>query len=243
MNSFWACYVAKTEVEKYWYLSYYLSTTNSIFCVMIWYPVQIQCQPPPISRRDDVFMGNTSLRNNWCNDNPNMYDVACVAIFIGYVVWDLFLYVFLVKDTTSRAAKELLLHHFICIGGCTGAIIFSKYLLTASSMGQITELSTPFMSLRWLLVQHKMEKSRLYLINGFVFLGTFFAARNLLMTWFTLGCMVPGWIRNNFELEKPFVAVLGFGVLICFYATLLGLNWFWFTKILKGAMKALKKTI
>ena len=78
VNSFWAFYVAKTEAEKYWYLSYLLSTVNSIVCVIIWYPVQVQCAPPATFRRD-VFMGNTSLRNDWCNDNPNLYDIAGVA--------------------------------------------------------------------------------------------------------------------------------------------------------------------
>ena len=243
MNSFWAPYVSMSTVEKYWYLSHLLSITNSVLCIVIWYPVQIQCAPPVEERRDNVWMGNTSLRNDWCNDNPSVYDEAAVAVFIGYVAWDTFLYVFLVKDTTSRAAKELLLHHFICVGGCTGAIICGKYTLTASSMGQITELSTPFMTARWLLEQHRMKNSVLYLVNGFVFLGTFFFARNLLMSWFTFGCMIPGWIRNNFEKDQSYFVVLSHGVLICFYVCLLFLNWFWFTKIIKGAMKALKKVI
>ena len=77
-KSTWQHYIALNEENRYLYVSYILSAINAVGCLTFMYLGNSNCDPPAAHRRDDVFLGNTYLRNNWCIDNPNIYEVLAI---------------------------------------------------------------------------------------------------------------------------------------------------------------------
>ena len=53
-------------------------------------PVAMKCSPPKEHRNDDLFLGNTYFRNEWCVDHPHVYEALFVRLFTGYLITDFY---------------------------------------------------------------------------------------------------------------------------------------------------------
>ena len=73
------------------------------------------------------------------------------------------------------------------IGGLVQGNYLGGFFGSISQLTWITEGSTPFVNLRWLLVQHKLGDSTLYLLNGAMMAWSFFWFRiffyNYIIFW------------------------------------------------------------
>ena len=87
------------------YVSYMISTVNAFYCIGLFVNSAKSCNPPKEHRKDDIKFGNTFLRNDWCLDNPNIQEVLPLMYFLGYLIHDSLVCLFLIKDTKSPAAR------------------------------------------------------------------------------------------------------------------------------------------
>jgi hypothetical protein len=145
------------------------------------------------------------LRNDWCLDNPNMADVYPLMYFLGYLIHDCLVCLFLIKDTKSPAARQNLLHHFLTLLGCLGNLYIGRYVTTISCASLITELSTPFINLRWFLATHKNTESWVYFLNGITFTLVFFIVRNVLQSYMVLKLFLPAFSRDGYARNENYI--------------------------------------
>ena len=230
-----------SQEHKCMYVSYMISTVNAIYCVALFITSVSSCEPPEKYSKSNIKLGNTFLRNDWCLDNPNIQEVRVTMYFLGYLIHDTLVVLFLIKDTKSAASRQILLHHFVAAIGCAGNLLIGRYVTTISCAFMLTELSTPFINLRWFLATHNKTDSVLYFWNGITFTFVFFVARNVLQTWITIKLLIPAFIRDNFARNDSIILQMSIYACLVFYLLLLGLNYYWFTRIISGAIKHLGK--
>lgn len=135
------------------------------------------------------------------------------------------------------AAKPLILFHHICVplvgfpvlmhfrGGTGDCLLGTSFLI---------EASTPFVSLRVILVHLNMKDTRLYVANGLAMLGSFFLCRVMLFPY--LYC----WYAS--VLDQSLVTTLATLPLWvhCVVMGLWGPQLIWFNRMLKGSIKLIK---
>jgi len=159
--------------------------------------------------------------------------------FLGYLVWDTFVCVFLVGDVKSSASIQNLVHHAIGILGCIGNIYVGTYVTTMSCASMLTEISTPFINLRWFLSAHKNTGGTLYFINGLTFTSLFFIFRNVFQTWMLSTLFFPAVLRDDFGRSSNIPRQILLWMLIFMYIMLTFLNFYWFSRMARGVHKAI----
>lgn len=150
-------------------------------------------------------------------------------LFLAYLTQDFFYLLWNYKHTKST---ESLVHHFVYIL-IAGYNLPNHYWVYPYMWLTLGESSTPFVSIRWLLSHLKLEKTRAYTVNGLCLLSAFFVTR---VVMFYHGLKDLWRTRKIWEAESKTLRYVFVGLCLMF-----GLNNFWFYKILKGAMKALKQ--
>lgn len=166
-----------------------------------------------------------------------------MIVFTAYLTVDFFVCYFLIADR-SNGAMENYIHHVIGIIGTLSAMIVGRMILTLSNATCMTELSTPFVSLRALLSMHKKTSGTLYLANGLMMTLSFFVCRCVFQTWLVLCRLVPAVVyrtgESMVEVDEGTMLICYFA--LCMYMALVGLNFFWFNKMLQGLLKFFKKS-
>jgi hypothetical protein len=185
------------------------------------------------------MLGNTIYSNDFCVDNGNYYEIICLITFLAYLTVDLLACFFLMSEKGTSMATTYI-HHAIGIFGSVCALIVGRHILTLSNATCLTELSTPFVSLRALLYMHKKTDSTLYMVNGLLMTVSFFIIRCLFQSWIVIRCLIPAFYRPSME------ETLWETQIICYvstvaYGMLVALNFFWFNKMLQGLLKFFKK--
>ena len=241
-KSSWIGFINLTEPQKFLYVSYITSAINALGCLTFMYWGTTSCDPPADLRKDDLLFGNTYMRNEYCVDHPNIWEIYCLSQFLGYLCFDLVICVFFIGDLTTPAALQNLLHHFLGIVGAVGALVTGRYILTLSVASCINELSTPNVNIRYFLAVHKKTNGLLYIVNGLTFTVLFFIFRNVWQTWMVFRVLLPAFYRDNFGNNEDNVFITEcLWCLMAMYFTLCGLNALWFHKIFSGCMKTLRK--
>jgi hypothetical protein len=99
-----------------------------------------------------------------------------------------------------------------------------------------SEGSTPFVNMRWVLHTLNRKNSKLYVTNGLLLLFAFFLVRiiTIVPNWYLFieSVQSPGW--NSVELKYKLICVGS-----CIPLDIL--NIYWFSKIVKGALKFFAK--
>ncbi len=138
------------------------------------------------------MLSNTMYSNDWCIDNGNYYEMAIILTFLGYLTVDLIACCFLMAEK-GQSMTTTYLHHGIGIVGTVSAIVVGRYILTLSNATCLTELSTPFVSLRALLYMHKKTDTTLYMVNGLLMTISFFLIRCVFQSWIVIRCLIPAF--------------------------------------------------
>ncbi|XP_076441474.1 TLC domain-containing protein 4-B-like [Babylonia areolata] len=149
---------------------------------------------------------------------------AC-AVVIGYMVMDLILITIYFKD---MGELEYYVHH--------SASIFAYYYVVSygvmpyfANFRLLSEISTPFLNIRWFLLTIGVPKSsRTYIANRIVLLISFFFCRVLVIPFYWLKVFTATY-RDDFALlgHTPLVLVLTCVILD-------SLNIYWFCKLFQG---------
>ncbi|KAJ1285948.1 hypothetical protein BS78_03G316200 [Paspalum vaginatum] len=172
---------------------------------------------------EDVHNGIIIDRKSWLSDS--MFGVS-----IGYFLIDLAM---ILWHFPYLGGKEYLLHHGLSMYAIGLALLSGKahmYIL----MVLFTEVTTPFVNLRWYLDVAGQKTSNLYLYNGVALFVGWLAARIILFIYlFT-------HMYFRFDQAKS-IFTLGFYSLLAVPSTVAVMNVFWFWKILKGMVKTLSR--
>jgi hypothetical protein len=81
-------YDSLSEPKQHFYINNLVGLVNAVLC-LIWVPVMAyQCDPPVKFRQDNLFMGNIHIRNDWCVDHSNVFEILGVSYFLGYLFYD-----------------------------------------------------------------------------------------------------------------------------------------------------------
>ncbi|WOL15911.1 hypothetical protein Cni_G24692 [Canna indica] len=153
------------------------------------------------------------------------------GISLGYFVSDLAI---ILCFFPSLGGKEYVLHHGLSMYSIFLSLISGKahiYIL----MVLFTEVTTPFVNLRWHLDVAGQKSSNLYIYNGVALFLGWMVARILLFIYFFMHMYL------HFDQVKT-IFPLGFYSLLAVAPMLSIMNLVWFWKIFKGMVKTLSKT-
>mmetsp|Transcript_2001 Transcript_2001/g.3260 ORF Transcript_2001/g.3260 Transcript_2001/m.3260 type:complete len:253 (+) Transcript_2001:232-990(+) len=153
-----------------------------------------------------------------------------MEIFFGYITSDLLLSLYFNKRWNGWV--ENLVHH-VCIIGTWTVLHQSRSGQFLAMVAHICELTTPFVNQRWFLYEANLKNGKVYFYNGLAMVFLWFATRILFYT----GC--------GFTLQQQFgeLKTLGSvpaGVVVFCYTSGLFLQYFWFYKIVRGAIKSVR---
>lgn len=172
---------------------------------------------------EDVHNGTIIDIKSWLSDS--MFGVS-----IGYFMTDLAMILWYFP---SLGGKEYILHHGLSMYAIGLALLSGQahmYIL----MVLFTEVTTPFVNLRWYLDVAGQKTSNLYLYNGVaLFVGWLIARIILFIFLFT-------HMYFHFDQAKSMFP-LGFYSLLTVPPAVAAMNVIWFSKILKGMVKTLSR--
>ncbi|XP_044485214.1 TLC domain-containing protein 4 isoform X2 [Mangifera indica] len=153
-----------------------------------------------------------------------------LGISIGYFLSDLAM---ILWTFPALGGLEYVLHH--------GLSMFSIFLALVSGQGQIyilmvlfSEITTPFVNLRWYLDVAGQKSSNIYIWNGVALFLGWLVARILLFIYFFIHMAI------HFDQVKE-IFPLGFYSMLTVPPVLAIMNVIWFWKIFKGLIKTLSK--
>lgn len=116
-------------------------------------------------------------------------------------------------------------------------------ILTLSNATCVTELSTPFVSLRALLSMHKKTSGTLYIVNGLLMTFSFLIIRVIFQTWLVSLKLAPAVFNRGFEMMAECDPLTRYfcNFSLVMYMSLVFLNYFWFYKMFTGLLKFFTK--
>ncbi|CAG9464129.1 unnamed protein product [Pedinophyceae sp. YPF-701] len=153
----------------------------------------------------------------------------------GYFMHDL--YVSAREWLAGHEVFSFVYHGFLCGTLFSLAYVHSVWEFYCA-MFLLWESSTPFVQGKWYLDQMGMRNHAIYLVNGLCLIGVFFACR---IAWGTLaGYHLLSATSRALAGELPNAAPAWFTHAVrVLMPTLYLLNWWWFVKMMKFAIKAL----
>mmetsp|Transcript_1315 Transcript_1315/g.2499 ORF Transcript_1315/g.2499 Transcript_1315/m.2499 type:complete len:293 (-) Transcript_1315:14-892(-) len=159
---------------------------------------------------------------------------AVLAVFLGYISYDLAVVLanyqyFRHAGGASAAAHHLLVLVSYSLGLSQRACHF--YLLCFAS----TELTTPFINLRWFLYESGHKDGLAYKVNGFLMWLSFTIVRAAFCPYLLYHFLSNAESVYNY----PFGSVFFISEVIGYIFAITLLNWYWWALITKGLLKVL----
>jgi hypothetical protein len=152
-----------------------------------------------------------------------------IIVFMSYLISDLLLTVRYIGKWPGWVAYVI--HH--AVGIFMGYyLLFGQYGHFMAIGAMVTEGTTPFINQRWFMDKANKKDSTLYLINGVL----------ITVIWFILRIGGFLWIGSRMWIMSPQIAQLSFKeqlIIPSSYIIGFALQIFWFSKILKGALKTI----
>lgn len=176
----------------------------------------------------DLF--KDGARHDRMIERKSMLSDAIFGVSVGYFLSDLVMILWLYP---SLGGKEYILHHGLSVYSILLSLISGKaqfYIL----MVLFSEITTPFVNLRWYLDVAGKKSSNLYVYNGVALFLGWLVARIFLFIYLFMHMYL------HFDQVKS-IFTLGFYSLVAAPTTLAVMNTYWFWKISKGMVKTLSK--
>lgn len=173
--------------------------------------------------RDDGPYGPMVFRSS-------IFSQAILGVSIGYFLSDLAMILWFYP---ALGGKEYVLHHLLSMSALAMSLYsahgnFYLYVVLFS------EVTTPFVNLRWYLSMAGMKNSTAYVFNGFLLFFGWLIARVLLFIYLFVH------IYLHYDQVKEVFAV-GFYYLFIAPPSLAVMNLVWFYKISRGLLRTLSK--
>ena len=201
------------EPEKSYWASSVVSNLHAV--VICWFSVTALCETPSFMTTSD-FLLSTEV------------SLLCSEIFLGYIVSDLVLVLWYNAKWPGMFAN--LMHH-VSMVICWSQLTMGKYG-QLFALSAVCEASTPFVNFRWFLGKLGMKESLLYFYNGLAMTFSFFVLRVVGLLWMGTRIVAQREGLAALPVQNSMILLLSYGVGMA-------LQLFWFSKIVKGAMKTL----
>lgn len=178
-----------------------------------------------------IVLGDKSMwRDPFHSVSPMSQFVLIVSA--GFFIWD-----FLV--CLARARDEglpFVLHGLLCSIFYNYTVFTGNFHIYGCAF-LLWECSTPFTQFRWLLSKMGLGESKIYVVNGFLMMFTFFLCRICFGTFMS----VTYFIKSSSYLSSPDAKISAFVIwqfrAICLILN--GLNYWWFSKMVRIAIDLL----
>lgn len=228
-------YMALKRTEQWYYASFYTSMVYSVYLSAFTVKAILSCETP------DPSSGTTILSSHYCLHNSSLTQFRTHAQIMGIICADGIIQAVLVRDFSSGGAIQNYVHHALVIIGSSTALYLGRFFCAIASSTIITEVTTPFVNIRYLLYFHGKQSGPAYFYNGLAMTFSFFSVRVLFMIYCVFVLLIPANRETDFSKEPSFPYIAG-QASIYFYLCLLGLNCFWFKKMMAGTLKYLGKS-
>ncbi|KAG6554991.1 hypothetical protein Mapa_003576 [Marchantia paleacea] len=159
-----------------------------------------------------------------------IFSYFTIAFSTGYFFADLAM---ILWTYPSLGGPEYVVHHLLSIG----SLILANYTAHAHYyilMVLFSEVSTPFINLRWYLLTCGLKNSNAFVYNGMALLVVWLFARVILFIYFFYH------VYTEFD-QISQLYLPGFYFMFTAPPTLALMNLFWFYKIVAGALRVLAK--
>jgi len=208
---------AKLERDKkgYW-CSSTISTLHSVVLVIL--AVLAVREDPQILNSENVFYKSEQARK-------------VESHFVGYLCSDLLLTIY--YRVRWNGWVENLVHHLTVLT-VWGQFFHYDYGHFFGGMAHFCEITTPFVNQRWFMYESGMSDTRIYFYNGLAMTFLWFVSRIVMYTY--LGVVMIQTKDQWFTLQPWQYLSIYFS-----YTTGFFLQYFWFYKILRGAIKSIRK--
>ena len=136
---------------------------------------------------------------------------------------------------------QTLAHHLFGVGGAVLGIYVGGFFGSISQLTWITELSTPFVNIRWLLAFHHLESTIAYMINGFLMTVAFLVFRMIYYYYMIFIKVVEMTMYRfrSFWATYPEDKYLACYACLALYGMMYVLNLYWFSRMVVGLFKGL----
>lgn len=190
-------------------------TVGSIFCFLEW---------PDLPEKGDWFITKATR-----SSNEAFYTCLFTSIFLGYLHWDL---LWLIHHRTDCYDLSSMVHHVLYISISHYLLIGDTYyFIRPYAWLSFTELSTPFLHLRWFMLLSGKKNSKWYKVFSICFALTFLFTRVFL---YTFG-LIDLWQARNIWLKFP----MGIYLVVAGLHLGFALNLFWAKKVLGALRRAM----
>lgn len=150
-----------------------------------------------------------------------------ICMFVAYLIDDCF---------SRKMSADIICHHVLFIYYCTIGSGFGLFSFVGSIF-MAGEISTPLLSLRDILIKSKNAGALLDFVNA-IFVATFFIFRVCLWTYGVYWHLLPHLLENWNLMPRP-TWLAGVQVLLTVVAP--GLQYYWFSVMIKKAAKRMQK--
>merc|ERR1719232_114902 len=120
--------------------------------------------------------GKTVFNDDHCFNTPRYIHIWALLNTCGYFIQDFFWIAFIVQGTTSLDYQTYA-HHIIGALTFYQTLYFMDFMVVFGVMLLFTEISTIFVSIRWILYKHNYGDTMAYNVNGIIAFFTFLVFR------------------------------------------------------------------
>ena len=160
-----------------------------------------------------------------------------LLLVAGFMVYDLWLIT--VWEYENMFDPSMVAHHFVVICGLLTGVIFKAATFYMAVLF-VNEISTPFLSLRFLMLHRGQKDSLLYRYNGLILAWTFFIFRVAIITALVCNATYAWWqlgFVTGLYWTRPSSDRLLFGGLSMLLLAHWALNCYWFHLIYRHASR------
>jgi hypothetical protein len=187
------------------------------------------------SLSESLESDTTSSFNSLRKKNPVIF---YASLFLGYLQWDILWLLYHRKDQSSSSNFiGTFIHHLIFIS-ISQYVLSGTYFCKPFAWLSLTELSTPFLHIRWLLAATGSNKNENY-TNIYYYISLCFAITFIVTRVIGYGLgLIDIWI-SGYKYWYP-VNGLKYGVILGLHLGYI-LNLFWSIKVISALFRAISK--
>ena len=141
--------------------------------------------------------GKTVFNDDQCINTPRYIHIWALLNTCGYFITDFFWLACVVRGT-SALDYQMYAHHIIGAFTFYQTLFFMDFMVVFGVMLLFQEVSTTYVSMRWLLHKHKLSNTNTYNINQLVTFVTFLVFRLIYQIYITF-FLAMDWIVKEIE--------------------------------------------
>ena len=141
--------------------------------------------------------GKNVFNSDSCINTPKYIHIWALLHSTSYFIYD-FLVQWFIVEGSAPIDYQTYAHHLVAAGTFYQTLYFMDFMVVFGVMLLFIEVSTIFVSVRWLLYKHHMSKSPLYAINAIMMFLFFLFGRLIYQFYITFWIGAP-WILKEYE--------------------------------------------